>query len=155
MLTACIALSGWTAALPGQQTNGSTQQVKQTGSTPISDPKGLIARAMRVMVASLDSTLPAVPFDRWLAQVRGGGSEITWEVNDCGEGGDGRQAPTCVEAILRLTSDSTAHASIVVADIDGKRFKPSVWYLTVGTGYLFTAFKTLHEWAAYVRTHGH
>ncbi len=116
----------------------------------------LIDRAKRVSVSSLDATLPRVPFETWLKEFRGvHGSAIRWEINDCGEGGDGRQAPTCVEAILHLTADTTAHASIVVADIDGKRFKPSVWYLTVGTGYLFTGFKTLHEWAAYVRTHRH
>ena len=116
----------------------------------------LIARAKRVSVSSLDSTLPRVPFETWLEGIGGvHGSAIKWEINDCGEGGDGRQAPTCVEAMLNLSADTTAHASIVVADIDGKRFKPSVWYLTVGTGYLFNGFKTLHEWAAYVRTHRH
>ena len=59
----------------------------------------LIAAAQRVRAASLDSTQPKVPFERWLAQVgRVPRSAIRWEVNDCGEGGDGRKAPTCVSA---------------------------------------------------------
>ena len=114
----------------------------------------LVAVAKRVSVASLDSTFPAVPFEKWLADLRGVPvSAITWEVNDCGEGGDGREAPTCVEAILSVTADTTAHASLVVAGIDGKRLKPAIWDLSVGAGYSFTGFKTLREWAAYLRTH--
>jgi hypothetical protein len=96
-----------------------------------------------------------VSWPQWLADIRGiPASAIAWEVNDCGEGGDGRAAPTCVEAIFHLGGDSTAHASLAVADIDGKRTKPSVWNLSVGAGYSFTSFKTLHEWAAHVGRRG-
>jgi hypothetical protein len=113
-----------------------------------------MAIAKRVPVASLDSTLPAVPLERWLADVRGiPVSAIRWEVNDCGEGGDGREAPTCVEAILTLGADTTAHASLIVAGIDGKPGNAEIWDLSVGAGYSFTGFKTLREWAAYVRAH--
>src|SRR5260221_13546349 len=80
-------------------------------------------------------------------------SAIKWEVNDCGEGGDGREAPTCVEAIFGLSGDATAHASLAVTRIDGKRMKPAIWDLAAGAGYSFTGFKTLREWAAYVSTH--
>lgn len=115
----------------------------------------LVAVAKRVPVASLDSSLPAVPFERWLADLRGiPVSAIEWEVNDCGEGGDGRAAPTCVEAILNLSGDTTAHASLVVAGIDGKRAAPAVWDLSVGAGSSFAGFKTLREWAAYLRARG-
>jgi hypothetical protein len=114
--------------------------------------RGLVAAAKRVRVASLDSTLPAVPFEKWLADVgRVPMSAIKWEVNDCGEGGDGREAPTCVEAIVNLRADTTAHASLVVMDVEGKRVKPAIWDLSVGAGYTFTGFKTLREWAAHLR----
>ena len=118
--------------------------------------QGLVAVAKRVSVTSLDSTLPAVRLERWLADLGATPpSAITWEVNDCGEGGDGRQAPTCVEAILTLTADTTAHLSLAVADIAGKRLaRPGIWDLSVGAG-SFTGFKTLHEWAANVRSHHH
>ena len=89
-----------------------------------------------------------------MAELRGvPTSAIQWELNDCGEGGDGRVAPTCVEAILQLTADTTAHASLIVAGVDGIRSKPAVWDLSVGAGSSFTDFKTLPAWAAYVRTH--
>jgi len=114
----------------------------------------LIVAAQRVRAASLDSTQPKVPFETWLAQVsRVPRSAIRWEVNDCGEGGDGREAPTCVEATLKLAADTTAHASLVVAGIDGKRSKPAIWDLSVGAGSTFIGFKTLRQWAAYLQTH--
>ena len=114
----------------------------------------LIAAARRVSVASLESTQRDVPFERWLAELgRVPRSAIRWEVNDCGEGGDGREAPTCIEAILDLTADTTAHVSLVVAGIDGKRSKPAIWDLSVGAGSSFIGFKTLRQWAAYLRTH--
>ena len=114
----------------------------------------LIAAAQQVSVAWLDSTYPNVPFEKWLAELgRVRASAIRWEVNDCGEGGDGREAPTCVEAILNLTADTTAHASLVVAGVDGSRSKPAIWDLSVGAGDSFTGFKKLREWAAHVRTH--
>lgn len=114
-----------------------------------------IAAAKRIPVSSLDSTLPAIPLARWLAEISGRPpSAIQWEVNDCGEGGDGRQAPTCVEAIVSFGGDTTAHLSLAVADIDGKRMPhPGIWDLSLGAGSSFTGFKTLHEWAATVRTH--
>ena len=112
----------------------------------------LIAAAQQVSVASLDSTHPNVRFDQWLAeQGRVGTSAIRWEVNDCGEGGDNRAAPTCVEAILPLTRDTTARASLIVAGIGGKRSPPAIWDLSVGAGQAFTGFRTLREWASHLR----
>jgi hypothetical protein len=110
----------------------------------------LITAAKRVPAAALDSTLPTVPFERWLASVRPTAT-IEWEVNDCGEGGDGRDAPTCVEAILHLKGDTTAHASLIVAGLDGKKSEPAVWDLSIGVGNSFTGFKTLSHWAAFMR----
>jgi hypothetical protein len=122
---------------------------------PVASPvvgQDLIAIAKRVPASSLDSTLPAVPFEQWLAQLSGlPPSAIKWEINDCGEGGDGRAAPTCVEAILPLRAESTAHASVVMIGTDGTRAVPSVWDLSIGAGYAFAGFKTLHEWAARLR----
>jgi hypothetical protein len=125
-----------------------------TVTPALAQEANLIAAAQRVSVASLESTQPDVPFEGWLAELRRvPRSAIRWEVNDCGEGGDGRKAPTCVEAILKLTADTTAHASLIVAGIDGKRSKPAIWDLSVGAGSTFIGFKTLRQWAAYVRTH--
>jgi hypothetical protein len=119
-------------------------------AVPAAAQEHLITAAKRVPAAALDSTLPAVPFERWLASVRPTAT-IEWEVNDCGEGGDGRDAPTCVEAILHLKGDTTAHASLIVAGLDGKESEPAVWDLSIGVCYSFTGFKTLSDWAAFIR----
>src|SRR3989475_7111452 len=95
----------------------------------------LIAAAQRVSAASLESTQPDVPFERWLAELgRVPRSAIRWEVNDCGEGGDGREAPTCVEAILKLAADTTAHASLVVAGSGRRGPQAPMWALRCGAG---------------------
>ena len=108
----------------------------------------------RLAVVSLDSSLAAIPLEDWLSEISGvPKAEITWEVNDCGEGGDGRQAPTCVEATVPLRADSSAHLSLAVADISGKKVGPSIWDLSVGAGYSFRGFRTLGDWATQVRAH--
>ena len=112
----------------------------------------LIARAQRVSVRALDSSLIAVPFSRWIATLRPlPPSHIHWEVNDCGEGGDGRTAPTCVEAILDLAPDTTAHASVIVAGLDGKPTPPAVFSVVVVAGKSVRNFRTLAQWAEFVR----
>jgi hypothetical protein len=118
---------------------------------PVAAQDSLIAVAKGVSLSSLDSTLPALPLALWLSTLRPGAA-IEWEVNDCGEGGDGRRAPTCVEAMIRLGGDSTAHASLIVAGTDGKSSEPAVWDLAIELGSSFTNFKKLHDWAARIRS---
>jgi hypothetical protein len=114
----------------------------------------LVRLAQRVRVSSLDSTLPATDLARWLAaQTAVDRSAIRWEVNDCGEGGDGRTAPTCVEAAVDLAANTTASVSLLVAARDGARVKPAIYSLSTLTGHDVTFFKTLHEWSAFVRSH--
>lgn len=112
----------------------------------------LVRRAQQVIVSSLDSSLPAVPFAKWLAQLgRVSPDAIRWEVNDCGEGGDGRTAPTCVEAAFDLAPSSTANVSLTVAGRDGASVKPAIAMLYARAGSAVRMFKTLPEWVAYVR----
>ena len=114
----------------------------------------LVALVKRTGVASLDSTLPAVSLDRWLSNLaRAAHAGLRWETSDCGEGGDGRAAPTCVEAVISLRADTTAHLSIAAADLDGKRVTPRVWDLSIVAGERSAPIRTLHEWAAYVASH--
>lgn len=90
----------------------------------------LVLLARRVRVSSLDSTLPA---DRTRALAGGqaavGRSAIRWEVNDCGEGGDSRTAPTCAEAAVDLAANTTAHLSLQVEARNGTRVKPAIYTL--------------------------
>ena len=65
--------------------------------------KRLIERAQRMLVSTLDGSLPKVTLD-YFVRYEAAGSEVRWEVNDCGEQtGDAetdrdRDIPTCVEA---------------------------------------------------------
>ena len=112
----------------------------------------LIERARGVSVASLDSSFAAKPFERWLKTLRRlPPSTLQWEVNDCGEGGDGLEAPTCVEAILELAPETTAHASLIMAGLDGTPSAPAIWMLYAVTRDSIADFKHLAEWAAFVR----
>jgi hypothetical protein len=100
-------------------------------------------------VTSYDGTLPHVPLESWLASVSGvSASAIHWEVNDCGEGGDGHEAPTCVEAIIDLDGGRSAHLAIVVKDVKGTDVTPSFWDAAIGSGVSFKGYKSLVEWAA-------
>src|ERR1700686_2151911 len=62
-----------------------------------------IQQAKRVLVSSLDSTLPKVSLEFFL-NYESGGADIRWEVNDCGEQTGnpatdrGTDTPICVEA---------------------------------------------------------
>lgn len=115
-----------------------------------------IGRAQRTMAATLDSTLPSIRFEQWLAQTAGVPPRaIRWEVNDCGEGGDGLAAPTCVEATLDLAPDTSAHVSLILADTAGHPAAPAVWDLYVTAGMAMTYFKRLPDWAAYIRRRTH
>jgi len=112
----------------------------------------LVERARRVSVASLDSSFAAMPFEQWLTTLRQlPPSALQWEVNDCGEGGDGLKAPTCVEAILELAPATTAHASLIMAGLDGAPGEAAIWMLYAVAQDSIVDFKRLGDWAAFVR----
>lgn len=112
----------------------------------------LITQARRTPVRSLDSTLSGTSVSEWIARLRTlPSSRIHWEVNDCGEGGDGRAAPTCVEVILDLAPDTTASLSQIVRDIAGQPVAPAIFLLNATIGRTVIPFKTLAQWAEFVR----
>jgi hypothetical protein len=143
-----MKLVGYLAALVALLASG-------TATRTLAQEAALIAAAQQVSVASLDSTYPHVPFEKWLAELgRVRTSAIQWEVNDCGEGGDGRVAPTCVEASLEVAPRDTVYASLIVAGIDGVRSTPAIWMLYARVAANpFTDFRRLSDWVAYVRAH--
>jgi hypothetical protein len=67
-----------------------------------------IAVAKNISVHRLDPSLADAPFARWLRGAVGPQSQITWEVNDCGEQtgnpevDKGRDFPICAEAQVTL-----------------------------------------------------
>jgi len=77
--------------------------------------------------AILEKGLPDISIPAWLKSAFQYGEETMWEVNDCGEGGDGRSAPVCVEMIIPQQNGYKLHISAVVADTSGQKIaKPQI-----------------------------
>ena len=112
----------------------------------------LIARAQRTLASTLDASLPGVSVEQWLARIAGVVPDsLRWEVNDCGEGGDGRTAPTCVEAAFDLPGGSAGTIRIYVMSREGTAVKPAIAELLTSTAGTYTAHKTVGEWLGAVR----
>jgi hypothetical protein len=111
-----------------------------------------IAAVQRVSMASLDSTLPAIPLAQWLSQTgRVPAAAILWEVNDCGEGGDGRTAPTCVEASFAPAPGRTVFVAVMVAARNGAPTRPVLRDVFAQSGTTFTGLKTFAGLVEYLR----
>ena len=71
-----------------------------------------IAAAEKTSVHRMDPSLPDRPFVKWLQDMVGPQTRITWEVNDCGEqtgnpeSDKGRDFPMCAEAQTTLPRKS-------------------------------------------------
>ena len=118
---------------------------------PIADST-LIARARRTPASSLDAGLPRLSVEQWLAQIASVVPDsLRWEVNDCGEGGDGRTAPTCVEAAFDLPGGSAGTIRIYVMNREGTAVRPAIAELLTSTGGTYRAHKTVGEWLGVVR----
>jgi hypothetical protein len=83
-----------------------------------------IAAAKNTSVHRLDPSLPERPLEKWLRDVVGPQSQITWEVNDCGEqtgnpeADKGRDFPICAEAKVTLKQKSTLYVSVSVGTLN-------------------------------------
>jgi hypothetical protein len=102
-----------------------------------------IRRVQQLPASKLDSKLPPQPFESWLKGVLGPGTELKWEVNDCGEQtGDpkldaGRDIPTCVEADATNPHKSEIEiiVSINVGSVNkGANQKPQFGFASVRVG---------------------
>jgi len=77
-----------------------------------------------VSASRLDPALPDVPFGKWLAGYIKPGTEIRWEVNDCGEdsGFDdpefGHDYVTCVGVEATLKNGSLLRAGIIAGTVN-------------------------------------
>jgi hypothetical protein len=121
---------------------------RATCTTPLDEP-GYVLIARWVSTATLDSTQPDIPFIRWLASDAGvDTSRVEWEMNDCGEGGDGQRAPTCVSGSAWLGGDTLALFTVIVANLEGAPWTPAIWSLQRKTGATYVEYRTLAEWVA-------
>jgi hypothetical protein len=111
-----------------------------------------IRRVQATPVSTLESGAPQTTLVQWLARLGGKtSSEIAWETNDCGEGGDGRAAPACVEGKVLLGADTTASVSVAFADTEGRSGgKPSLYMMYLKSGQKVTFAKSLKELEAIV-----
>ncbi len=99
-----------------------------------------IEKAQSTPVQQLDPALPPTPLAAWLNSIALPSSEVTWEVNDCGEqtGGPadrGRDFPACVEAIFAVAPKIRAHVSVVLGTFkQGVIGQPRLFQLFVEHG---------------------
>jgi hypothetical protein len=103
----------------------------------IADP-GFIDAAKNVKAAALEKGLPDIGLPLRLKQAFEQGGKAVWEVNDCGEGGDGRTAPICAEAVIPQQKGYQLHLSVVVGNTEGKKIdKPQIMmiYFIKSEGY--------------------
>jgi hypothetical protein len=76
----------------------------------------------------LEKGLPDIAIPLWVERTFRHGAKAAWEVNDCGEGGDRRIAPVCVEVKIPQQNGYYLHISSIVGDTEGKkRAKPQPW----------------------------
>ncbi|HEV2246317.1 MAG TPA: hypothetical protein VGW37_06660 [Terriglobia bacterium] len=82
-----------------------------------------IAAAKNTSVHRLDPSLPEKSLAKWLREVVGPHTPITWEVNDCGEqtgnpeADKGRDFPICAEAQVTLQQKSRLSVSVSVGTL--------------------------------------
>lgn len=107
----------------------------------------IISYLKRKNVSSIDMQLASMPYEAWVRETLGPNAKISWEANDCGEGGDRPGPfPTCVTVLGRLNECGTVSISIAVGSSDkGLSGEPVVWNIYVdGIGPSRT-LKSLHQ----------
>jgi hypothetical protein len=89
----------------------------------------IIAYVTGVDVCRIDSTVGRGTLASWLRGVVGPNSQITWEVNDCGEGPrEDTETPFCVEAECRLSSGGRVIVSLIAGNSEkGIVGVPELW----------------------------
>lgn len=109
-------------------------------STSIAEVKDseFIDAVQQSKISALEQGLPDVPILQWVIETFQHGKNAVWEVNDCGEGGDGKQAPTCVEFKIPQQNGYYLHISSVVGRANAQVItKPHLWmvYFYKSEGY--------------------
>lgn len=106
----------------------------------------LIAVGKKVSVKDLESGMPDATLEQWVAGMAIKESEIEWEVNDCGETGNGENTPSCVEVSFTGSDSRRYSISIIfgVCNPEQKSFNnPDVW--SIWDGYLYKEISSLAD----------
>jgi len=83
-----------------------------------------------IQVSKLEKGLPDTPYQEWI-NTTFKSNQVVWEVNDCGEGGDGKViVPSCVEVQILQNNGHWLHISTVLG-ISGKNIitDVSLWMI--------------------------
>jgi hypothetical protein len=141
---------GLEAAIADVVKQGLTGAVSCLG--PIEDDD-YIRVAKNTPAHDIDSLVGNVPFGQWVLAAAGDSTRVSWATDDCGEGGDGRQAPVCVTATVALRGGGTALVSLIVGDLRGALGSPALWsaYVRESPPADYAEVKPLSAWAAAVR----
>jgi hypothetical protein len=107
----------------------------------------LVRRAQDASLSTLEPNAANVTLAQWLSRLGGGSpGSVEWEVNDCGEGGDGRQSPVCVEGRVTIGTGLVASVSVIVVALSGQPVSPSsIWMMYVSDGQRVELAKTTGE----------
>lgn len=79
-----------------------------------------IERVQKLVVRTVDGSLPERTLQAWLKEVFGPTTRTTWELGDCGEGTGnpvmdrGRALPTCVDAAIDMDARRVLHLVFAV-----------------------------------------
>jgi hypothetical protein len=83
-------------------------------------PREVIAYAKQLDVKKIDSRLGSERYEVWLTRTLGPDATITWESDDCGEGGNGYgDVPVCITAEAKLRPRGQVVISIAVGSFRG------------------------------------
>ena len=83
-------------------------------------PWEVVAYGKQLNVNRIDSRLGSERYDAWLARTLGPDATITWESDDCGEGGQGYgNVPVCITAQAKLRPRGRVVISISVGSFRG------------------------------------
>jgi len=107
----------------------------------------IISYLKKKNVSNIDSQLASMPYETWIRETLGPNAKISWEINDCGEGGDRPGPfPMCVTALGKLSECGTVSISVVVGSSDkGLNGEPAVWYIYVDGVGPSREIKSLHQ----------
>jgi hypothetical protein len=104
----------------GQAMDVDNKCKKKKALHPIKDSE-FIDTVKNTKASTLEKGLPDIAIPQWIENTFQYTGKVTWEVNDCGEGGDGRAAPVCVEMIIPQQDGYYLHISSVVGDTTGQK----------------------------------
>ena len=99
---------------------------------------GRISYVKNLSASLIDTSLPETLYGEWILKSFPN-SETLWEINDCGEGGDGRtNAPNCVEVQIEQDNGYWLHISLVLHYSDNNQLtgaQPWMVYFFKSEGY--------------------